>query len=118
MELAEALETTINEESNKTNYIYWKTQIPLTSSVITLPQVLFPEVDKALTFSITKAELIKYQEPELDTAQFIEDDEDLMQVSVNYVLVSESLLLEKEIKILQEENQSAEQTERFFAGED
>ncbi|CAG8709181.1 12738_t:CDS:1, partial [Gigaspora rosea] len=79
------LETTINEESNKTKYIYWKTQIPLTSSVITLPQALFPEVDKALSrflipamlkiqhleiknclnyqaSSITKAELIKYQE--------------------------------------------------------
>ncbi|CAG8575409.1 10635_t:CDS:2, partial [Cetraspora pellucida] len=70
---------------------------------------LFPEVDKALSHfltpamlkvqhikvksclnyqasSITKAELIKYQEPELDTIQFIEDDEDVMQVSVNYVL--------------------------------
>ncbi|CAG8712666.1 16667_t:CDS:2 [Cetraspora pellucida] len=86
IELSEALETSINEESNKTKYIYWKTQIPLMSSVIMLPQALFPEVDKTLTSSITKAELIKYQKPELDTTQFIEDDKDVMQVSVNYML--------------------------------
>ncbi|CAG8450411.1 13996_t:CDS:2 [Cetraspora pellucida] len=49
MELSEALEISINEESNKTKYIYWKTQIPLMSSVIMLPQALFLEVDKALS---------------------------------------------------------------------
>ncbi|CAG8680986.1 18152_t:CDS:2, partial [Gigaspora rosea] len=36
IELAKALETNISKESNKTKYLYWKTQIPLTSSVITL----------------------------------------------------------------------------------
>ncbi|CAG8621845.1 5341_t:CDS:2, partial [Gigaspora rosea] len=107
LELAEALEANINEERNKSKYIYWKTQIPLTSTVITLPQALFPEIDKALSrfltpailkvqrieiksclnyqaFAITKAELTKYQdsflfEPESDAIQFIEDDEDVMQ---------------------------------------
>ncbi|CAG8535964.1 146_t:CDS:2, partial [Gigaspora rosea] len=103
---------------------------------------LFPEVDKALSrflmpamlkiqrleiksclnyqaSSITKAELIKYQEPELDTAQFIEDGKDLMQSrEEKIILTHNTLLLKKEIKTLQEENQSAEQTERFFAGED
>ncbi|CAG8715354.1 24983_t:CDS:2 [Dentiscutata erythropus] len=109
MELADALETYINEESNKTKYIYWKTQIPLISSVIILPQALFSEVDKALSHfftsamlkvqrikvksclnyqasSITKAELTRYQESESDTMQFVEDNEYVIQVSVNYVL--------------------------------
>ncbi|CAG8826677.1 1302_t:CDS:2, partial [Cetraspora pellucida] len=114
LELAEALEANISEERNRSKYIYWKTQIPLTSSVITLPQALFPEIDRALSCfltpamlkvqrteiksclnyqasAITKAELIKYQEsflfkPESDAIQFIEDDEDVMQVSISYVL--------------------------------
>ncbi|CAG8565572.1 7746_t:CDS:2 [Cetraspora pellucida] len=112
----EILDTNISEEIKKAKYIYWKTQIPLTSSVITLPQALFPEVDNALyhfltpvmlkvqrveiksclkyqASMITKDELIKYQEvciilflPEPDDTQFIEDDEDVMQISVNYML--------------------------------
>ncbi|CAG8696113.1 19264_t:CDS:2, partial [Gigaspora rosea] len=81
----ESLEANIDEERNKSKNIYWKTQIPLTSAVVILPQALFPEIDKALNcfltpamlkvqrvkikswlnyqaIAITKAELIKYQE--------------------------------------------------------
>ncbi|CAG8684639.1 25902_t:CDS:2 [Gigaspora rosea] len=57
LELAEALEANINEERNKSKYIYWKPQIPLTSTVITLPQALFPEIDKALSHFLTLAML-------------------------------------------------------------
>ncbi|CAG8802778.1 8170_t:CDS:2, partial [Gigaspora rosea] len=59
VELAEVLEVSISEEYKKAQYVYWKTQIPLTSSVVTLPQALFPEVDNSI---ITKDELIEYQE--------------------------------------------------------
>ncbi|CAG8565353.1 16124_t:CDS:2, partial [Gigaspora rosea] len=85
LELAEVLEASIEEESKKAKYAYWKTQIPLTSSTTTLPQTLFPELDKALSqfitpemqkiqrveiksclnyhaSAITKDEMIKYQE--------------------------------------------------------
>ncbi|CAG8729207.1 15835_t:CDS:2, partial [Cetraspora pellucida] len=70
---------------------------------------LFPELDKALSLfitpeiqkiqraeikscinyhasAITKDEMIKYQEPESDNTLFVEDDEDIMQISINYIL--------------------------------
>ncbi|CAG8475870.1 17886_t:CDS:2 [Racocetra fulgida] len=53
IELAEALEASIEEESKKAKYAYWKTQIPLTLSATTLPQALFYELDKALSHFIT-----------------------------------------------------------------
>ncbi|CAG8455216.1 24310_t:CDS:2 [Gigaspora rosea] len=62
--LAEALEAIINEERNKSKYIYWKTQILLTSTVITLPQVLFSEIDKALSCFLTPA-MLKVQRIEI-----------------------------------------------------
>ncbi|CAG8500841.1 24190_t:CDS:10 [Cetraspora pellucida] len=86
MKLSEALETSINEESNKTKYIYWKTQISLMSFVIMLLQALFPKVDKALSrFLIPMMLKVQHIEnflfkPELDTTQFIEDNKDVMQV--------------------------------------
>ncbi|CAG8580792.1 16399_t:CDS:2 [Dentiscutata heterogama] len=36
--------------------------------------------------AITKDEMIKYQEPESDDTLFVEDDEDIMQISINYIL--------------------------------
>ncbi|CAG8845254.1 28220_t:CDS:2, partial [Racocetra persica] len=81
------------------------TQIPLISSAATLPQTLFPKLDKALSqfimpeiqkiqcakiksclnyyaSAITKDKMIKYQETELDNISFVEDDEDIMQISI------------------------------------
>ncbi|CAG8672191.1 9877_t:CDS:2, partial [Gigaspora rosea] len=107
VKLAKVLDTSINKESKKAKFVYWKTQIPLTSSAVTLPQALFPEVDNALrrfltpamlkvqcdeiksclnyqVSAITENELIGFQEPEPNNTQFVEDDEDIMQISVNY----------------------------------
>ncbi|CAG8698076.1 10050_t:CDS:2 [Cetraspora pellucida] len=109
LELGEALDASIEEESKKAKYAYWKTQIPLIPSTTTLPQALFPELDKALSLfitpeiqkiqrteikscinyhvsAITKDEMIKYQEPESDNTLFVEDNEDIMQISINYIL--------------------------------
>ncbi|CAG8741335.1 28775_t:CDS:2, partial [Racocetra persica] len=85
LDLAKALEASIEEEIKKAKYAYWKTQILLTSFAATLPQTLFPKLDKALSrfiipeiqkiqhaeiksclnyhaSAITKDEMIKYQE--------------------------------------------------------
>ncbi|CAG8658422.1 10530_t:CDS:2, partial [Gigaspora rosea] len=64
VELAEVLNTNINEESKKAKFVYWKTQILLTSSAITLPQALFPEVDNALRYFLTPA-MLKVQRDEI-----------------------------------------------------
>ncbi|CAG8779741.1 14324_t:CDS:2, partial [Racocetra fulgida] len=64
LELAEALEASIEEEIKKAKYAYWKIQILLTSSAATLPQTLFPELDKALSRFITP-EIQKIQRAEI-----------------------------------------------------
>ncbi|CAG8750803.1 10213_t:CDS:2 [Gigaspora margarita] len=89
--LSQLVECALMDNESADSY-QWKTQILLTSSVITLPQVLFPEIDKALSHflipamlkvqrleiksclnyqasSITKAELMKYQEGLLSELQ-------------------------------------------------
>ncbi|CAG8790090.1 12013_t:CDS:2, partial [Racocetra persica] len=91
----------IEEEIKKAKYAYWKTQIPLTSSAATLPQTLFPELDKALSrfitpeiqkiqraeiksclnyhvSAITKDEMIKYQEDEELVNSLANDDNEEM----------------------------------------
>ncbi|CAG8480503.1 17066_t:CDS:2 [Gigaspora rosea] len=64
LELAEALEASIEEKIKKAKYTYWKTQIPLISSAATLLQTLFPELDKALNRFIT-TEIQKIQRAEI-----------------------------------------------------
>ncbi|CAG8650126.1 11742_t:CDS:2, partial [Scutellospora calospora] len=49
LELAEALETSIEKKIKKAKYTYWKIQILLTSSATILSQTLFPKLDKALS---------------------------------------------------------------------
>ncbi|CAG8798888.1 12641_t:CDS:2, partial [Dentiscutata erythropus] len=85
IELANALETYINEET-----LFSEVDKALShffTSVMLKVQCI--EVKSCLNYqasSITKAELTRYQEPKSDTMQFVKDDEDVMQVSVNYML--------------------------------
>lgn len=52
LELAEALERSMNEESKRAKYKYWKTLFPSTSSA-TLSQTLFPKLDETLCHFLT-----------------------------------------------------------------
>ncbi|CAG8751057.1 16969_t:CDS:2, partial [Dentiscutata erythropus] len=63
LELAEALEANIEEEIKKAKYAYWKTRIPLMSSATTLSQILFSELDKALSrFIMSEIQKIQHAE--------------------------------------------------------